>query len=193
MWTEDAEEIADASPGCLNGSLVGLAQQGLQLGEHHFDWIEVGAVGGKKEQLGPDGTDRVTRGPALMAAEVVGDHDVARVEGGGQELGDPGGKGNAVDRPVDHAGRDHAIMAQASKEGERLAMSVRNLGDQRAAAQAPATRAGHVGFHPVDLLRSPTIDEDETPRVKTRLVTSPARPEANQLRAVRLAGKQRFF
>ena len=65
MGTEGAEKIADTSPGCLNGSLVGLAQQGLQLGEHHLDRIEVGAAGGKKEQLGPDGTDRVARGLPL--------------------------------------------------------------------------------------------------------------------------------
>ncbi len=43
--------MADGGPQAVDGSLGGLAQQSLQLGEGVFDWIEVWAVGRKIENL----------------------------------------------------------------------------------------------------------------------------------------------
>ena len=41
-WGEGFEDVADAAPDALDGSLVGLAQQGLDFGEHLLDWVEIG-------------------------------------------------------------------------------------------------------------------------------------------------------
>ena len=59
---------------------------------------------------------------------VVGDNNVATAEGWREGLADPSGEGETVDRSVDDAGRDDAVVAQASEEGERLPVAVRYLG-----------------------------------------------------------------
>ena len=45
LWRDVVEQGADAPPCGLDGSLVGLAEQRLELGEDLFDRIEVGRVG----------------------------------------------------------------------------------------------------------------------------------------------------
>ena len=54
------EELADTSPGGLDGALGGLAQQGLELGEDLFDGIEIGAVGRQEDQMGSGRADYPT-------------------------------------------------------------------------------------------------------------------------------------
>lgn len=41
----------------MNGSRLGLAEQGLELGEDLFDRVEVGGVGRQVEEAGAGGTD----------------------------------------------------------------------------------------------------------------------------------------
>lgn len=64
----------------------------------------------------------VARRLALVAAEIVEDGDIAAIEGWCQALLDPGGEGNAVDRAIEHEGRDDAVVAQSGEEGQRLPM-----------------------------------------------------------------------
>ena len=49
MRAEGFEDFAEASPCRVDATLVGLAQQGLEFGEHHLDGIEIGAVGRQEE------------------------------------------------------------------------------------------------------------------------------------------------
>ena len=51
MWGEAIEAFADDAPEAVDGSLGGFSQQGFELGEQLFDWIEVRAVGRKIENL----------------------------------------------------------------------------------------------------------------------------------------------
>lgn len=99
MRAEGFEEFADAPPCRVDAALVGFAQQGLEFGEHHLDRIEIGAVRRQEEQMGAGIADGVARRLALVAAEIVEDDDIAAIEGWCQALLDPGGEGNAVDRP----------------------------------------------------------------------------------------------
>ncbi len=46
---EGFENFAEAPPCRVDATLVGLAQQGLEFGEHHLDGIEIGAVGRQEE------------------------------------------------------------------------------------------------------------------------------------------------
>src|SRR6516162_7827262 len=70
----------------FDGSLGGLSQQGLELGEELLDRIEIGTVGRKVEQLGADRLDESAYPRPLVAGEIVHDHDVARPQSGSEEL-----------------------------------------------------------------------------------------------------------
>lgn len=47
--------LGDGREEVLVGSGLGLAQEGFDFGPHHFDGIEIGAVGGQEEELGTAG------------------------------------------------------------------------------------------------------------------------------------------
>jgi hypothetical protein len=105
-----AEQVADVAPAGLDRAGIGFAQQGLELGEDVFDWIEIGRVAGQEEQLGASGADQATHGFSLVAAEIVHDDDVTGVEGRHEELFDIGAETGAVNRSVDDAGRSDAVV-----------------------------------------------------------------------------------
>ena len=149
--------------------------------------IGFGAVGRQEEQLGTDAADRVARRFAFVAAEVIGNDDVASVERRHEELFDPGGEGDPIDRPVDDARCDDAVVSQPGEEGERLPVPVRNLGQERLTSWAPAARAGHVG------LNSGFVDEDQPSWIKAMLISAPACPQLRQARPFRLAWQKCFF
>jgi len=73
---EAVEQAADALPGGIEGALLGLAQQGLELGEDLLDRIEIGRVGRQEQQVGACGVGGFAHGAALVRAEVV--HDDGR-------------------------------------------------------------------------------------------------------------------
>ena len=57
------EQLADASPDGLDAAFVSLSQQGLELGEHLLDGVQVGPVGRQEQQVGAgvaDGTPQAT-------------------------------------------------------------------------------------------------------------------------------------
>src|SRR5262245_2867918 len=73
-----------------------------------------------------------------MAAEVVDDDDVARLEGRQQDLLDIGKEGLAVDRPVDDAGSVDAVAAKRGQECEGAPSALGYLGQQLLPARRPA-------------------------------------------------------
>jgi hypothetical protein len=184
---ETIEEVADTAPGGFDCAGVGFAQQGLQLGKDLFDRIEVGRVAGQEEQLGAGGADQAAHGLALVAAEIIHDDNIARAQGGDQELLDIGAKAGAVDWPVDDAGRGDAVVAQRRQKGQRAPAALRHLGDQASAATAAAMPAGHVGLGPG------LVDEHQALGVKPALMRLPPGPAAGDVGAILLAGVQRFF
>jgi len=181
------EDFTDAPPCRFDATLVGLAQQSLEFGEHHLDRIEIRAVGRQEEQVGAGIADGVARRLALVAAEIVEDDDIAAIEGWCQALLDPGGESGAVDRAIEHERRDDAVVAQPGEEGQRLPMAMRYCGDQRLPTLTPAAGARHVGFDPG------FVNEHQAVRIKSMLMGLPAAPEPRHLRPVLLAGDQRFF
>ena len=102
------------------GSRRGLAQEGFQLGEPLLDRVEVGAVGRQVEQTGASAFDRRPDALDLVARQIVQDDDIARAQGGNEELLDPGAERLAVDRPVERARRDETVLPQRADEGGRL-------------------------------------------------------------------------
>ena len=85
---------------CFVASRSRLSQQGFELGEDLLDRIEVGRVFRQKHKARADVPDRPSHGLSLVGAEVVQDHDVARLEGGREELFDIGVEALAVDGPL---------------------------------------------------------------------------------------------
>lgn len=151
---EVIEECADASPYFLDGALFGFPDEGLELGEHHLDGVEIRAVGRQEQEMGSGLADGLAGIGSLMASQIIEDDDVTRRQGGDEDLLDPGSEGGAIDRAVQHEGRHDPVVAQPGQEGERLPMAVWHLGKIGLTARAPAARAGHVGFYPR------LIDED---------------------------------
>jgi hypothetical protein len=55
----------------------------------------------------------------FVAAEVIHDDDITRGERRHEDLLDVSQKTEAVDRPIEHAGRVDPVVAQRGQEGER--------------------------------------------------------------------------
>lgn len=122
-----------------------------------------------------------------MAAEIVHHHDIAGPQGWNEELLDPGEEAFAVDWPIEQAGGDDAVAAQARDEGECLARPVRHLRDQSLASGTTAMQAGHVGLCPG------LVDENQPRRRNQALPLAPLAPPAGDISALLLAGVQGFF
>ena len=88
-----------------DGSGGGGAQQGLELGEGHFDGIEVGTVRGQVAQARAGGLDRLSDAMDLVSWQIVHDDDVAGPQLGNERLFDIGEEGLAVHRAVEDHGR----------------------------------------------------------------------------------------
>ena len=164
-----------------------LSQQGFELGEDLLDRIEVGRVFRQEDEAGADIADRSSHSLSLVGAEIVEDHDVARLKGGREELFDIGVEALAIDRPVEQAGRFDAVIAQRSEESRGLPAAMRNFVDEALSLWRPAAQAGHVG------LRPGLVDEHQAPGVDEPLIGSPSFAVAAYVPAVLLARDKRLF
>lgn len=123
----------------------------------------------------------------FVAAEIVGNHDVARCQDRGEALADPGGESVSIDRPVQHEGGYDAVVAQPGEEGQCLPVAVGNMCGEPHASPGPTAGPGHIGLDPS------LIYENQSLGVKPMLVRLPPGPEPRHLRAKLFAGHQRFF
>src|SRR3984957_15812648 len=124
---EAVEQRADGSPGLVDGSGVGLAQQGLHFCEDLFNRIEVWRVGGQEQEFGFGRADGGANGAALMTSEVVHDDNVAWREDREENLLDISAEACTIDRSVDDAGRGEPVAPQRRQESERLPFAERRF------------------------------------------------------------------
>ena len=181
------EEFADLPPRGLDGPLRSLAKQVLELGEHLFDGIEVGAVFGQEEQSGPD---RPYRGPycrTLVGTEVVHDDDIAGLERRNELRLDVEEKRLRVDRPVQHPGGLDPVVSECADERHRVPVACGCIAFQSLALRSPASERCHVRLGPC------FVDEDEAGRVDTGLPLFPALTMPRNVRALLLVGERGFF
>ena len=122
-----------------------------------------------------------------MRPKIVHDDNVALLERGDQDLLDIGKEGLAVDGAIQHEGRGDRVVSQCGEKRQRLPMAVRDLGDERLAAAAPAARAGYVGFGPG------FVNKNKTRWINPGLVFFPAEAASGDVGAVLLGGEQGFF
>src|SRR5258707_1408026 len=106
--------------------------------------LKVGGVFWQEDETGSDIPDRLPHRPSLVGAEIVEDHDVARLERRDKELFDIGVEALAVDGPVEQAGRFDAVVAQGGEESRGLPLALRDLVDQALFPWRPSSHAGHI-------------------------------------------------
>lgn len=187
MGWECVEQRADPPPCCFDRAFGGLSQESFELRKDLLDGIEVGAVGREEEHPCACSSDGGAHGLSLVATQIIEDHDVAGLERGDQELLDIGKEADAIDRAIEDGGRIDPIMPQRGQKGERLPVTVWNLGAQPLAPAAAAMSSGHVSLGPG------FIDEDETARIKPTLIAYPACPPTRDIAPILLAGQNAFF
>lgn len=142
------ETAADLAPSLFDRAAIGLAEECLELGEQHFNRVQVGAVWRQEQEVFSRGTDCLPGSVALVAAEIVEDHHVTGPQGRHEALLHPGGEQVAIDRAIGYAGRDHLAPGQACDEGQRAPAPVGNFGQERSAALAPASQTARVRTDP---------------------------------------------
>src|SRR3546814_7658083 len=111
----------------------------LELGEHLFDRVQVGAVGRQEEEARTDAADSGADGRTLVTAQVIHDDNVAGGQRRQQALLDICDEALAVDRLVEDTGRVDAVTAQRRQEGHGAPVAVWNLGIEPSAAWRPAS------------------------------------------------------
>ena len=122
-----------------------------------------------------------------MAAEIVHDDDVARLQRWQRDLFDIGAEAFPVDRPVEQAGSREAVVTQRAEEGHRAPVAMWCEAAKTSSFRCPSAQRSHVGLNPG------LVDEDEALRIKTSLPRSPASPSAGHIKAALFKSQQRFF
>lgn len=187
MWSDPIEGLANCIANGFDGSLCRFSQPVLELGEELFDWVEIWRVFGQKEELRTGFANGAPNSLAFVRAEIVHHNDVARLEGGHENLLDIEEEPLAVDRPVDEPRRFDAIMAQRSQEGHGLPVAMRHFGLDPLSDRRPAHERSHVGLGPG------LVDEHQAGRIDPVLIQNPLRPSARNIGTILLAGDQRLF
>jgi len=132
-------------------------------------------------------SDRAPDGDPLVAAKVVEQDDVSRLQCWHKELLDPGAEDDTVDGAVDDAWRINPIGTQRGEERHGGPTPVRHARDEPLAARRPAVRAGHVRLGPR------FIDEHEAAWIDPTLMPLPAITFADDVRPGLFGGVQAFF
>ena len=159
----------------------------LQFGEELLDGVEIRRVGRQKHDARALCLDSLSHTNDLVAAEVVGQHDVADPQSWGEKLLDPGTERDAVDGAVqDHRCHD-PVAAQPGQEGRRAPMPVRHTGRHSLAARTTAIEPGHVGLKPS------LVEKHQAPRVQLRFQLVPQPTGFGDVGAPALGGLERLF
>ncbi len=108
---EGVEECSDFVPKRLDGAVSGFFEQGFELGEDHFDGVEVRGVRRQIADGGADPFDGFAHVVILMAAEIVGNDDISYVQCRTEELAHVDEERFFVHGAVEHHRRDHGPHA----------------------------------------------------------------------------------
>lgn len=184
---EARQTLAEEWPERVDRSTAGLANDGFEFGEAQLDGVEVGTVGRQEPQRragrfngGPDAVD-------FVGGEIVGDHDVAGLQRGDEDLFDVGEEAGPVHRAIQDPGGSQARHPQRRDEGAALPPALgRVIGDPLAARPAPIA-AEQIGRDPA------FIEKDEASRVEGRRRRLPLGPGRGDVWPVVFGRAHRFF
>jgi len=113
-----------------------------------FRWGWSRAVGRVEALDCACGLDERLHGRVLGARQVLHGDDFGGPQFRDEDLGDLGYEPVAIDRPIEHHGRDHVGHAQAGDQRGGLAVAVRECHPQPLAFRVAAVATGHVGDGP---------------------------------------------
>ena len=184
---EARQTFAEEWPERVDRATAGLAHDGFEFGEAQLDGVEVGAVGRQEPQRragrfngGPDAVD-------LVGGEIVGDHDVAGLQRGDEDLFDVGEETGPVHRAIQDPGGGEPRHPQRRDEGATLPPPLgRVIGDPLAAQPAPIATE-QIGRDPA------FIEKDEVGRVEGRGGRRPLRARGRDVGAIVFGRTHRFF
>src|SRR3546814_10136969 len=118
----------------------------LELGEHLFDRVQVGAVGRQEEEARTDAADSGADGRTLVTAQVIHDDNVAGGQRRQQALLDICDEALAVDRLVEDTGRVDAVTAQRRQEGHGAPVAVWNRSEEHTSELQSLMRLSYAVF-----------------------------------------------
>ena len=184
---EAVEQVPDALPKGLPGSLACLSEALLELSKDHFDGVKVRAVGWQKQQVCAALPDQGFDPFALVAGKVVQNDNIAGPERRGQDLSDVLSEDRPVHRLANDKRRNQSLACQSGKEGGGMAMPGRGVADNPLTLGRAAMVPGHVGG------RGGLIKEDQSVRGQFKLAFTPQAPSLCYIRAMLFSGVNGFF
>ena len=147
----------------IKGALLGGTHPVLDLGEGLLDRIEVGGVWRQVPEPCAGGFDQAAQGSRFMAAEIVHDDDVTRLQLRDEDLLNIGAEAFAVDRAVEQARCGETVTAQCAKECQGPPVTMWREAAHPLAFWSPSAQWGHVGLDPG------LVDKDQVPGIELGL------------------------
>ncbi len=120
----------------------------LDFGEGLFDRIEIGGVWRQVPEPCAGRLDQAAQGSRLVAAEIVHDDDIARVELRDEKLLDIGAEAFAVNWAVEQTRSGEAVAAQGAEESQRPPVAMRRETSHPFAFRPPSPQWSHIGLDP---------------------------------------------
>ena len=187
VWKKEGACGRDQVNDLVEGAGTRGAHEGFEFREGLFDGIEVGAVRRQKAELCADGFDRRPDLRLLVDGQVVDHDDVARAEGGDENLLDVGQETDAVDRAVEDGRGVESGGPQRGQHGVRLPMPAGRVIVEPHAARTPPVAAEQVGRHPA------LVEEHIAIGLAKRLAVAPLAPRGGHISPALLVSVYRFF
>ena len=113
------------APGFVGGPFGGDAHPVLDLREGLLDWIEIRRVGRQEPEPGSGSIDCAADSLRLVAAKIIHDDDVARLQGGYKLALHISQEAGTVDRSIEDIRGGKPIQAQGPEESHRTPASMR--------------------------------------------------------------------
>lgn len=136
LGAETLQTGAEQRPERVDRATAGGADDRFQFREAEFDGIEIRAVRREIPERRAGRGDHLVDTGDLVRAEIVGDHDVAGLQRGHQDLFEIGEKARTVDRAVEDRGRGQARDAQRREKRTGLPARTRRVVIDARAGQA---------------------------------------------------------
>jgi hypothetical protein len=143
-WTEGGNERADSAPETRNRPFGCLSQKSFELGERHFDWVEVWRIARQVAQSCAGGLNGFAYPGDFVSFETVNDNDVAGFEHWNKTLLKVGEEDFAVHGPLDQERGDDPIVTKLGHKGEGLPMRLGPPLDFAAALPVATRRWTHL-------------------------------------------------
>ena len=187
VGAEVLQAVTEQRPQRLDRATARSAHDRFQLREGEFNRIEVGAVRRKKEERRPGLRNRVRDPVDLVRAEIIGNDDVADVQGRYEDLFDIGEEARSIDRAIEHARRGEPADPKRRDEGARFPAGEGRVIVNPRAAHRPPVAAEQVRGD------ARLVQKHQVRGIPRWRVMMPLRARGGDIRPSVLRGAYRFF